>query len=153
MATLTIVIGLPGSGKSYFLDRLVNNGTLPEERTCADYFRGSKDNILEVPRSPFFEPMISSLKRELDCAIADISFCEVRHLRALVATVLAEVPTVTIKRIYFRNDLDACRRNVWGSANEAARLAEIERLSHVYVIPSGEEAREVFKKPLGLPTR
>jgi GTPase SAR1 family protein len=145
VAVLTVVVGLPGSGKSHYINRLIESHVVQKERTCGDYFLNCRDNILEVTRSPFFEPMINYLRRDLDCTVADISFCECYILKMFRAIVLSVIPTVIIREIYFANSPLACRRNLRHSPNEHNRLQEINRLSEHYAVPPGCTAIEVFQ--------
>lgn len=130
------------------MSELVAEGKVSQERVCEDYHANSIDNIPDVDRSPFFETLVKELLDGRDCAVADILFCHSERLESLVRTVRAYVSDVAIDPIYFRNDAAACRDNVLRTprGDELARLARIEELTRIYLVPEHAAPREVFPR-------
>jgi hypothetical protein len=112
MATLTIIVGLPGSGKSHLVKTLrpTCKGVC-EEDFMAHSYRDDPD----FRCSRHFGELVRDLARGVDCIIADITFCRADRRAEFESLIKGAVPNVTLDWQYFTNnaeDAEQCKRNV-----------------------------------------
>jgi hypothetical protein len=143
MATLTVIVGLPGSGKSHYMHQ---HGASCQGVCAEDYMADSRDNSSELRHSRHHDALIRALRDGKDCMIADIEFCRLEKQDKLTSLIAAHVPGAAITWICFENDpvqskLNAERR---GRADIAAELAKIDELSKVYHVPSNARRLPVW---------
>lgn len=118
---VTIIIGLPGSGKSYLLDKIATNHT-----------------VLDDFVSP--EKIHMALSLRDDVMMADPFFCEPDILKRAVEIV--ELYTSNIEYIYFENNKERAIANAENRGRGVKGL--IHQLSATYKPP--ENARKIFQK-------
>ena len=139
MATLFVVIGMPGSGKSCYIRNELR--PLCAEGVCAeDYMAESHKNASRFGASRYYESLIQALKDSKNCAIADIEYCRIKKRKEIEEIVRGEVQGVEIKWYYFENDPAKCEENVNCRENRSNRQKSKERnkiceLKKIYVIP------------------
>ena len=144
MAKVVIVVGLPGSGKSHWVDghRAECTGLV-----TYDYFKDSLVPTLRLPDSRHYQDLVESVKAGKDCLLADIAFCEA-HRRRETERILADVaPTAVVKWIFFENNPEACRVNINRDGSERARdrLKYLDIFASSYSIPCGVEPVRVWQ--------
>ncbi len=140
LGKLTLIIGLPGSGKS----------TLKMERSefhDDDFLR----NELQPPRG--YVGIVERLRAGINCAANDIALCESGRMSDVLERFRRDVPGVEVELIYFQNDPEQCIINVvndhWCDLRHdvGARIHAIRRFTLLYEPPP--DARPVPK--LNLP--
>ncbi|MBN9521927.1 AAA family ATPase [bacterium] len=147
MATLTVVVGLPGSGKTHLLDRL--RATRPGA-VADDYHAAPHGDSPEVTASRHYPALVTSLRAGLGCAVADIAFTDTGRRLELERVFRADVVGVTIEWVFFANDLEACLANVRRRCRES-RTEEEEMarwLAPRYFVPEGVPALPVWASPV-----
>ena len=146
MPTVTILIGLPGSGKSEYLKSAHQRG----EPTFDDFHANAIENSHAFENSRQRDPLKAALAAGKDCRVSDIAFCNAAHLRSVIAGIIAlgcELGTpVTVELLYFANDPLACKDNVQRRNRDSLpkELAMIEALTTLYVIPPGARTLPVW---------
>lgn len=152
MGNLIIIVGLPGSGKSRYIEKetaRIRAAGLLLGLVSHDYMACSMGNDPHPSKSANLADLRKDLADGKTCIIADIAFTEPRTRDALVAT-LKSVPSLTIDWIYFANDLEQCLRNI-GYVNatyhrsDSTRVAAARRFSPLYKIPD-----DVTPLPVGI---
>src|SRR5437879_1556954 len=113
MAKLVIVVGLPGSGKTFHLPRL-------KQEYNAKYLRDSfKKNAFHgsswITSSRHYVDLIGHLRDGHSCIISDIDFCKMEAREEAVEAIRYHVPDVEIRWICFENNPEQCRKNVIAS--------------------------------------
>jgi hypothetical protein len=141
---VTIVIGLPGSGKTtylndHFSDRLPNG-------FFDDFHGGSLDGTGAFATSRHYEALKRKLKECQDCVISDIEYCRSERLRAAeegLRTISRDLGiAIEIAPLYFENNPNGCRHNVVhrfaheGGRDYLIELLNIDDLTKVYNCPA-----------------
>jgi predicted ATPase len=144
MAKLLIYVGLPGSGKSYYLRELEKAGTIRRECIYHDYHADAPSG--EVEDSLHYQSLIDNLKCEKDCVVADIAFCEKSCRGKFVEKITSAVPDIEITIKYFENKPDVCKKNVQYASQRSAynRIKKINEFSWKYDIPKDAEIIKVW---------
>jgi len=136
LGTLTIIIGLPGSGKSTYIKYLVEAD--PQIRVYDDYQGEAYRNDSDPRLSKYFGSLVSDLKQAKSVVVSDIRYCVPHELNLFLGVVLSAAPDVRIKLKYFENNPEACKRNIL-ARNREDRVGEelelLEKLSGGYVVP------------------
>lgn len=109
MSKLTILVGFPGSGKSYYINNIKEeyNGKVAD-----DFMKDSKDNSREFLRSCHWEELVADLNDDRDCLISDIRFCNEEDRNNFESQLKKSVDNVVLDWQYFENNPDVCIRNV-----------------------------------------
>jgi|ERR1035438_8504276 hypothetical protein len=142
--TVTILIGLPGSGKTTYLDR-----ELPTHlRDCCfdNFHECSLDNTGTFIRSRSYEKLKVLLRDGMNCLISDIEYCRTERLLDAEENLRALAQElgigIRIVRRHFENDPNACRHNIVHRYSQDSRrdyiqeLKKVDELSRVYECPS-----------------
>jgi hypothetical protein len=137
MTTLIIVIGLPGSGKTHYLNEL------KAQKKIAGYYDDYQKKSYGHDSSPFlsrhYGPLLSKLKRGQSMAIADIRYTREEELDALLVSVLNVLPDIAIELHYFENDPEKAIVNITARARASYMEKEqafVKENSPQYVIPA-----------------
>lgn len=136
LGILTIIIGLPGSGKSTYIKSLV--AADPQICVYDDYQGEAHSNDSDPRLSKHFGPLVSDLKQAKSVVVSDIRYCVPHELNLFLGVVLSAAPDVRIELKYFENDPAACKKNIL-ARNRDDRVEEelelLEKLSSGYVVP------------------
>jgi len=144
MAKVTIIVGLPGSGKS----ELVADRASGCPGVCVeDFMKGSRHTSHRFPDSIHYPHLIRALRDGKDCIIADIAYCDTGRRLEAEQILLADVAELVIDWVFFDNDKDACITNVKrrNRTTLAHDLMMIEEFSAKYMPPQGVPAVPVWR--------
>jgi hypothetical protein len=150
LAKLVIVIGLPGSGKSYYFDNLVSKGETTREYICDDFHGDANNNPPRVVDSKHWFKLLSNLEQGKECYISDVEFCDKSRLQELIDIVKIYIPEISIESRYFENDPDNCEKNAIArgkikETNVPIEIATIKRLTKIYKVPEDVTPMHVYK--------
>lgn len=136
VGTLTVIIGLCGSGKSWVLDRLDVEVKLPHDGFASD--------------RRHFDHVVDGLRSDKSCAVIEIAHCDPIQRTTFEREIRIAVPHVSIRYICFENDLrkanENCRRRKDGRDLERLRRIN-DHYTEVYSIPAGAEVRPITLRP------
>lgn len=136
LGILTIIVGLPGSGKSTYIKALVEADS--HLSVYDDYQGEAYDNDSDPRLSKHFGPLVSDLKRAKSVVVSDIRYCVPHELNVFLGAVLSVAPDVRIELKYFENNPEACEKNILARNREdrvEKELELLEKLSSGYVVP------------------
>ena len=137
-----MVVGLPGAGKSHYVQ--AHSG--PWAVRVEDYW---KDSLPTGSRHQ--ASILTALQGGQNCLIADIEFCNPARREEVRRTLQKAIPALRIEHHYFANDPAQCKLNVEERArNDPQRDAsgekrKIEQLSARYRIPPGAPVMPVWR--------
>jgi hypothetical protein len=135
---LCVLVGLPGSGKSTWIQANATDGNcliIDDYLTRAPAPRRFADSLR-------FSELSEALKGGLTCYISDVRFCESGLRGEISAFVESSFSDVLLEWVYFANDPEECKKRVRKRNRENVldwELELVDRLSAVYVIPEGEQ--------------
>lgn len=137
MAKLILISGLPGSGKTYYLDNLIASGAVRKDRCYDDFHAGAHNDSPTVELSRWFIPLVSNLQAGNDCIVSDIEFCLKSRRDNLIEAIRIRVPSTKLEIRCFENKPDICRTRVLARSRESTgeETENIGRLSRDYDIP------------------
>lgn len=117
---VTLVAGLPGSGKTFMLRSMREDGA-----TCIDDIR----DLSDLPEQPV--PWL---------AISDVNFCRQDVRDAAEFEIARRFGSVDLEWIFFENDPDQCRANAIGRNDDRDVHADIDALCRLYAVPEGAQS-------------
>ncbi|MGB0155433.1 MAG: hypothetical protein ACPGFB_15505 [Verrucomicrobiales bacterium] len=140
---LTVLIGMPGAGKSTRIDNVLEPTT---DGMCVhDFQKGVLKEKRFPANSQYLEALIDCLNLGQDCVIADIQFCRKDRREQIIGAIADRVPNLSIEYQCFENDPDRCRANAIerDGPKLERELEKITEITEVYSIPAGAEMLEV----------
>jgi len=139
--SVLMVVGLPGCGKTTYLEELRRGGWSAFD----DFKAGAVDDSSMFRKSRSFAALLSSLSGGGRCAVADIDFCRTEARTEAESVLRSMVSGLQMRWHFFENDERACKENI-KRRNRNSREAELGKLheySRVYSIPRGAEVHPV----------
>lgn len=121
MPKITLIVGLPGSGKTFLANLLSTFSTV------------IIDDIKSAKELPGFCD---------DLIITDVNFCDGNILNRALAMLSVKYDAVPIKVVYFKCDVKSARRNVEYRNDGRNVEGTIQRFEKVYAPP--DDAREIW---------
>lgn len=125
---IILIIGLPGSGKSYFL----------ENEIPSTYFKVDDPNTLKEKYD--FKKVNADL-----IAVADPLLSRKEVLENAIKYFNDIFPEHEIKKVYFENNLEKCLNNIKHRDDGRDIRATLNNLSKIYQPP--EDALEIWQPP------
>lgn len=123
------LVGLPGSGKTYFGKRIetFNNNV----KFIDDVSMKGLDSLKNI-----IEPFV---------IIADVFLCREEERAVAIKVIKTLFPDCFIEWVFFENNPQKCQNNV-KHRNDGRKVESlIEELSKEYVIPEGIETKEIWQ--------
>lgn len=133
MAKLIIVIGLPGSGKSYYLRQLLKSNEV--SAYYDDYQKDSYNESSNPYLSKNYGQLLTQLINGDIIAIADIMYCQQDKLAAVIESINHVIPNIEIDMRYFENDPEkaiASIRSRSRSGRVESEIAYVNEISPQY---------------------
>jgi hypothetical protein len=137
MPRVIFIAGLPGSGKSFYIEKLSKE---MNAEIFDDYKFNSVNNSASFPFGRKFIELISNLRENKDCVISDIDFCDSDSRVEAEMCIRELVNGVNIEWYYFENNATQCKKNMMLRAKSDARnvdeiLKYLEVYTAKYIIP------------------
>ncbi len=130
--TICFVVGLPGSGKTNYLEQLQKSGFL------------AINNPADADRD-----VLPVLKGEGQIfAIADYNLCFPSYREKMVVKIRSAIPEVNFRWVYFENDPIQCLSNLRAAGirvGEVTRENFVWQVSQGYSIPANIETKPVIR--------
>src|SRR5258706_3106909 len=138
MATVTVITGLCGSGKSEYLKEMV--GIIPF------------DEGVRPDKPENMEKFLDALATGTDCAIVEIAYITDYGRNELVRLVRERFPDTVFKWIYFKNDLEMANANCLNDPRRDKKMREGNvannmEWTQIYDIPDDGVLLEIFPIP------
>jgi hypothetical protein len=144
MTKLIIVIGLPGSGKTHYLDELKTQKKIVGYYD--DYQKKSYGNYRCPVMSRHYGPLLKGGK---SMAISDIIYTNEDDLDSVVISVTRELPEVSVELHYFENNPNKAIINITERAREKyveKEIAFVKENSPGYIVPKIKKLKIYSKK-------
>lgn len=136
-----MLVGLPGCGKTRYMERL------GEEGWCVfdDFKAAAINDSPRFDRSRHFEDLLASLRAGHRCAIADIDFCKGQSRTEAEIVLRAAIPNVDLRWCFFAHDERSCEDNIRRRNRDSleADLRKLRDYSRIYSVPDGVRVRPV----------
>lgn len=146
-SAVTVIVGLPGSGKSFLVAELK---AVDPDLVEADDFHSSSVDDSPLPEASRYAAKIRTAVGEgRGVVISDIALCEWPRRTMLTTWLKTLSPQPEVTWIFFENDLQQCLLNVEGRpGRDAERDAAAARTFSPTYLPPGD-TRPVYKSPEG----
>lgn len=151
MQKLIFITGLPGSGKTTYLE--THKDEFGDALICDDYYKSGPGRFVRFNGSVYYNDVRNALKEGRNVVIADIVFCE-DELRkeaqegiVLLATELGI--DLDIDYRFFENNPEACIQNILHRDRPervASELKFIEEHTESYVVPENVTVLPVYQR-------
>ena len=146
MAKAIFIVGLPGSGKTYYVCDLASE--INAEK-FDDFKADAIDNCSHFTFARRYEELINKLRSGLDAIISDIDFCKTESRDEARQCIEQQVQGVEFEWIFFENDPEKCRKNIirrekTRGRSEPETIKKLEMYSKKYEIPDGSFVEKVW---------
>jgi hypothetical protein len=140
-ATIILLAGLPGCGKTTHLCQMCRDGWLVFDDFKAD----APDSSSVFNKSRKFRTLVCALRDGLKCAVADIDFCKPESRAEAMSTLLADVPGIRADWWFFENCSAKCETNIRNRNRDSLQkdLEKLHEYSGLYCIPQGADVLPV----------
>jgi len=142
-----LIAGLPGSGKTMYIERLRRAGWI-----IFDDFKANPYNDSSIFfHSRNYERLLKALREGQKCVVADIDFCKADSRDEAELVLQHQLPAVKLSWLFFANDFHACQSNIERRASRSID-DDLRVLNHYYVqyhIPTDAQVIPVWKPSEG----
>ncbi len=141
---IVLIAGLPGCGKTTRLCRMCQDGWLVFDDFKSDAFQGDK----AFRKSRKFRTLVSALRDDLRCVVADIDFCDLGSRSEASDVLSVEIPGLNARWEFFANDPVSCEGNIRTRNRSCLQddLNCLARYSSSYHIPDGSLVLPVWRE-------
>lgn len=130
MNKVRIIVGLPGSGKTYYAEHNPLGILFDDPAACNRWFQDLKSAVMSGA----------------DVTITDVYAIEASSRTLTLSTLLAWNPRAEVEWVFFANDPEACEANVARRNDDRDVSPEfITEASKHYEIPEGTPVLAVYK--------
>lgn len=119
MNEVTIIVGLPGSGKSYFGRRLSKELDIPFFDDC-----GTDENS--------WSAAVARIKSGGNCIVADPKLCSPNAFDSLLSKINELISNYVLHVYYFSNEPEVCIKNLQGRDSRIVSSTFVRHLSSKY---------------------
>ena len=143
MAKVTFVLGLAGSGKTPYAEKL-------KAETGAEYFEGTENSQKNILRK---QRMLQHLVSGGDCVVEEIAYCLPSFREGIVAELCSRVPNVEIDWVCFENDIESANWNVVHRTHKGdvpGHLRINQCYQGLYIYPGGAKPIPITRKSEGV---
>lgn len=136
-----MVAGLPGCGKTTYLEELQRDGWL----TFDDFKAGAIDNSPSFHKSRRLGALFAGVREGHKCVVADIDFCKNESREEAENVLGVAAPGLKMRWCFFAHDERSCEENIrWRNRDSLSDdLRELRKYSRIYSIPKGADVRSV----------
>jgi len=140
---LIVIVGLPGSGKTYNLKSHVRDHNVVYH--VDSFKKNAHDHSSRFWSSRHLADLLRHLIARETCLITDIHFCRPDAREEAESFLRACFPDIDICWLFQENAPDKCERNIRRSREEVMnRLNKLAEFRDQYDIPPGAEVRPVY---------
>ncbi len=119
---LVIVAGLPGSGKTTYLEKIKSR----KNTAVYDDYRGHLLGRPNVPQfNEYFVPVLSGLQEGKEVWVCDIMFCISRYRNEFLMAIVQSFRDVQVDYVFFENNPAVCKQRV-KTRNRSAEVVDRE---------------------------
>lgn len=148
-AKVTIIIGMPGSGKTSFISQ---NDQFKNAVVIDNYHKDAVDHSERLASGKYFHLLQQAIHGSRDIVISDIIYCRKKKLDDIISELkqLASKLSVslTIECIYFENNPQACIANVQRRNRPGRTKWELDFIGETarkYNIPPNAKVLSVYQ--------
>ncbi len=140
---LVLLGGLPGSGKSFYLDALKARGW----KKFDDFQAKARNDSIDFRDSRFFTDLIGDLKAGQRCVVADIRLIHQPYRESALRALRSAVGSIAVQFQVFENQPAECVRNVHRNTDRRLkdRLAAIDHWSNHHSVPADAMLLRVWR--------
>jgi Viral (Superfamily 1) RNA helicase len=138
---LLMIAGLPGCGKTTYIQEFLRDGWL----TFDDFKANAIDGSSNFHSSRWFGSLVSGLCEGHRCVVTDIDFCRTEARGEAELILRCIMPVLTVPWVFFAHDVTACERNIRRRDRSSIKedLEKLRKYSSLYSIPNGADVQPI----------
>ncbi|MGH9382952.1 MAG: hypothetical protein ACRD2N_01470 [Vicinamibacterales bacterium] len=135
--------GLPGSGKTPYLEQLRDQGY----EVFDDFQANARENSPHFERARRCEELIQTLRSGRICVVADMRLICPDYRQEAQRFLEKALGSIALEWRFFENDADQCKLNIAsGLRASESRLAKLKEYSRKYSVPSDAVRMPVWRE-------